>query len=41
MTGLVQFVVGLIFVWTVVAVTETAGIAVLPRTAVSLHMTGR
>ncbi|MDB5361133.1 MAG: hypothetical protein JWO51_2430 [Rhodospirillales bacterium] len=38
MTGLVQFVVGLMFVWTVIAVTETAGIAVLPRTAVSLHM---
>jgi len=41
MTGLVQFVVGLMFVWTVIAVTETAGIAVLPRTAVSLHMTER
>ncbi len=41
MTGLVQLVVGLMFVWTVIAVTETVGIAVLPRTPVSLHMIER
>jgi hypothetical protein len=37
MVGLVRMVVGLIFVWTIVAVTETAGIPILPRVPVSLH----
>jgi hypothetical protein len=37
MIGLVRMVVGLIFVWTIVAVTETAGIPVLPRMPVSLQ----
>ncbi len=36
MTGLVRVVVGLMFVWTIIAVTETAGIPILPRSAVSL-----
>jgi hypothetical protein len=34
-------VVGLIFVWVLVAVTETAGIPVLPRSTVSLHFAAR
>jgi len=38
MAGLVRMVVGLVLVWTIVAVTETAGIPVLPRAPVSLHL---
>jgi len=41
MTGLVRVVVGLMFVWTLIAVTETAGIPILPRGAVSLPTTSR
>jgi len=41
MTGLVRVVVGLMFVWTIIAVTETAGIPILPRSAVSLTMMPR
>jgi len=36
MTGLVRVVVGLMFVWTIIAVTETAGIPILPRSAIAL-----
>lgn len=41
MTGLVRVVVGLMFAWTIIAITETAGIPILPRAEVSLHMTPR
>ncbi len=41
MAGLVRMVVGLMFVWTLVAVTETAGIRVLPRGAVALPAMSR
>lgn len=41
MAGLVRVVVGLMFLWTVIAITETAGIAVLPRAAASLSMAAR
>jgi len=41
MPGLVRMVFGLIFVWALVAATETAGIPVLPRSPVSLHFAAR
>ncbi|HEV2678176.1 MAG TPA: hypothetical protein VGV37_26855 [Aliidongia sp.] len=41
MTRLVWVVAGLMFVWTLVAVTETAGIPILPRETISLHLATR
>lgn len=41
MAGLVRVVVGLMLAWTLFAIAETAGIPILPRTAVSLPMAPR
>lgn len=41
MAGLVRVVVGLMFVWTLIAFTETAGIPVLPRATMTVHVAAR
>ncbi|GGF22836.1 hypothetical protein GCM10011611_31120 [Aliidongia dinghuensis] len=38
MVGFVRVVIGLIFVWILIAVTETAGIPILPRSSPSASL---